>query len=419
MIPGLREELLGRGIVLSYVTVMLVTTTEGTMNLLFPLFLDQRGYLLAGIGTIASLFAVMQLVSRVPVGAAYHASTARRQLAFWLVVFALSTSGYAIVGASLPLIIALTLVHGFAFGALGTLNLAQAIDITGGRKAGPVMGWYTASLSLGYALGAFVGGALADRIGLGGALALVGLLPLLGLVAVGLAPVTPGVARPPRVTGGVLGRALGAWRSIDGRVWLAFVIVLFLNTMSDSVDTFFPLFGTVALGLPVAALGALKGVKSAAATVVRFLSGAVFRFVDFRVVNVWGLVVMSVATIVLAHVGSYPALVVVFVVLGVCRGLLRVTSAATIAGLRSEGKDVGLASGVYNAGLDLGAIIGPAVGGILGTIFGLGMMFQLVAGGSLVIYLVIALASPSGRKGLSILPPRQPAGATRPGTPTT
>jgi len=56
VIGGLREELLGRGIVLSYLTVMLVTTTEGTMNLLFPLYLDQRGYVLAGIGTIASLY---------------------------------------------------------------------------------------------------------------------------------------------------------------------------------------------------------------------------------------------------------------------------------------------------------------------------------------------------------------------------
>ena len=111
MIRGLREELLGRGIVLSYVTVMLVTTTEGTMNLLFPLYLDQRGYVLAGIGTIASLFAVMQLASRVPVGAAYHASTARRQLAAWLVVFALSTTGYAIVGDTLPFLSATHRVH--------------------------------------------------------------------------------------------------------------------------------------------------------------------------------------------------------------------------------------------------------------------------------------------------------------------
>ena len=419
MIGGLREELLGRGIVLSYLTVMLVTTTEGTMNLLFPLYLDQLGYVLAGIGTIASLFAVMQLASRVPVGAAYHASTARRQLAAWLVVFALSTTGYAIVGGSLPLIIALTLVHGFAFGALGTLNLAQAIDITGGRKAGPVMGWYTASLSLGYALGAFAGGALADRVGVGGALAILGLAPLLGLAAVMASPPIVGVARPPRGTGPILGRALGAWRSIDGRVWLAFAIVLFLNTVSDSVDTFFPLFGTVALGLPVAALGALKGVKSAAATVVRFASGAVFRVVDFRVVNFWGVVVMSVTTIALAHVAAYPALVVLFIVLGICRGMLRVTSAATIAGLRSEGRDVGLSSGVYNAGLDLGAIIGPAAGGVLATAFGLGTMFQVVAGASLVVYLAVALASPSGRKGLRVLPSRAPAGATPPGTPAT
>jgi len=52
-------------------------------------------------------------------------------------------------------------------------------------------------------------------------------------------------------------RGLAAFLGIDGRVWLAFTIVLFLNILSDSTDTFFPLYGT-AIGLPVAFVGALK-----------------------------------------------------------------------------------------------------------------------------------------------------------------
>ena len=47
---------------------------------------------------------------------------------------------------------------------------------------------------------------------------------------------------------------------------------------------------------------------------------------------------------------SVVTLGAVFVVLGLCGGVLRATSAANIAQLRTEGRDVGLASGVYNMG---------------------------------------------------------------------
>jgi predicted MFS family arabinose efflux permease len=96
---------------------------------------------------------------------------------------------------------------------------------------------------------------------------------------------------------------------------------------------------------------------------------------------------------------------VLFVLLGFCRGILRVTSAATVAELRSEGKDVGIASGVYNAGLDIGAIIGPAIGGVLGNAFGLPAMFQIVAVASLALYFGVALSTDAGRASLAIRRP--------------
>jgi hypothetical protein len=75
---------------------------------------------------------------------------------------------------------------------------------------------------------------------------------------------------------------------------------------------------------------------------------------------------------------------------------------AQIAELRAEGRDVGIASGVYNMGLDIGAIVGPAVGGFLGDVFGLAAMFQLVAAASLVAYFAVALTTPQGRAALAI-----------------
>jgi len=401
---GLRAELLGRGILLTYLVCLVTTTTEGVQNLLFPLYLDHYGYALTAIGTLSSLLGVMRLASRVPVGARYRGSRAKRQQLLWLVVFLLSTSGYAFAHGDLALVTLVTVLHGFSFGALGTLNLAVAIDQSGGRRAGAVMGWYTAALSAGYALGAFAAGAFADRIGIDATLLWLGLAPVVAMLAVWLTPAgedgertaaTPGVA--------LWRRGLAAFLGIDGRVWLAFTIVLFLNILSDSTDTFFPLYGT-AIGLPVAFVGALKASKSASATVIRFFAGALFRFLDYRAINFWAVLLFAASTFAIPFVTgplAGPVLLVVFLGAGLCRGILRVTSAATVAELRAEGREIGLSSGVYNSGLDLGAIIGPAAGGVLSASFGIPAMFQLLSAGALVLYFAVALSSHAGRSALT------------------
>jgi MFS family permease len=132
-------------------------------------------------------------------------------------------------------------------------------------------------------------------------------------------------------------------------------------------------------------------------------------------VNFWGVVLMAVSTFLIPVFPTFAALVVLFAVNGICRGLLRVTSAATVAEVRAEGQDIGIASGVYNAGLDVGAIIGPAVGGVVADKVGLGPMFQLIAIASLALYVGVSLATSRGRVALvdGALGRRLPAGPTR------
>src|SRR5205807_5655044 len=147
-------------------------------------------------------------------------------------------------------------------------------------------------------------------------------------------------------------------------------------------------------------IGGLKGLKSASATIIRFLSGAVFRFLDFRAINFWAVLIFAAATFALPFAAGPFATVgflALFAIAGLCRGILRVTRAATIAELRREGRDIGLASGVYNAGLDIGSIIGPAAGGLVATALGIPAMFQILAVASLALYFGVALSSRAGR----------------------
>ncbi|HEX9268335.1 MAG TPA: MFS transporter [Candidatus Limnocylindria bacterium] len=372
-----------------------ITTTKGTAEIVFPPYLASYGYPLPLIGLFTSLFAVVQLASRLPIGLAYRAERAKRQLAIALVALGLSTSGFAFAAGQPVAVGALSLVHGFAFGAVGTLGLALAIDVTGGRRAGRSMAWYTAAISAGYALGSIVGGSLADVIGIPATLGAVGLLPVAAAAAILTLPAVEGAPlAPDRGTG--LRALLTAGSRLDGRVWLAFVIVLYLNVLSDSIDTFFPVFAPT-IGISLAVVGLLRALKSGSALFIRSSGMLLLELVDHRLVTLAAVVAAAVAAMLLPLSTSLLVLGPIFVVLGLTRGVLRATSAATIAELRNEGRDVGLASGVYNSGLDIGAIIGPALGGAVASIVGIGHMFQVVAAISLLAWLGVALSSPRTR----------------------
>jgi predicted MFS family arabinose efflux permease len=373
-----------------------ITTTKGTVEIVYPPYLAGYGYTLSLIGFLTALIAVLQLISRLPVGVAYHTDRVKRQFALALVVFAISTSGFAFAAGQPLFVAALSILHGFAFGSLGTLGLALAIDVSGGRRAGVSMAWYTAANSTGYATGSLVGGALADTIGIPATLGLIGLLPLVAAVAVLALPRIEAAPFPSDRGRGLRG-LLAAGRRLDSRVWLAFALVLYLNVLMDSIDTFFPVFAPT-IGISLATVGALRAIKSGSAIFIRSTGVVLLRAVDYRRVTLIAVIAAAAAAMALPVSSSLAVLVPIFIVSGLARGVLRATSAATIAELRNEGRDVGLASGIYNSGLDIGTIVGPALGGVIASAFGIGAMFQIIAVLSLLAWLAVAVSSPVTRE---------------------
>lgn len=372
-----------------------ITTTKGTVEIVYPPYLAGYGYTLSLIGFLTALIAVLQLISRLPVGVAYHADRVKWQFALACIAFAVSTGGFAFAAGQPLVVAALSVLHGFAFGSLGTLGLALAIDVSGGRRAGVSMAWYTAANSTGYATGALIGGSLADSIGIPATLGLIGLLSLGAAVAVLTLPPVEAAPYPSDRGSGIRG-LLAAGLRLDSRVWLAFVIVLYLNVLMDSVDTFFPVFAPT-IGLSLATVGLLRAIKSGSAIFIRSTGVVLLRAVDYHRVTLVAVVAAAAAAFALPLSSSIAVLVPIFVVSGLARGVLRATSAATVAELRNEGRDVGLASGIYNSGLDIGTIVGPALGGVIASAFGVGPMFQIIAVLSLLAWLAVALSSPTTR----------------------
>jgi MFS family permease len=361
-----------------YIASAILTLGEGSFQLLTPPYMHERQISPVVIGSAVSAYGLVSLCLRIPAGMIYRTHRA------WVLIAAgtaLSSVSFALLTLTgdPALLVPLVALEGAGFAIASTANMAALIERRPeGANAGSIMGWYTGSLGAGYALAGFFGGALGDALGPRAAILVLAVVPLTaGLL---LSTVVQRTA-PERAAAEPRGR--GAWwrdfRGLPAVVWLAFFVTLYINLVSGVVLTFFPIYG-LAIGLTLTQIGFMQGIHGTAAALVRFLSGAVFRFVSYqRTLPV--MVILSGASVAaIGGVKFLPALAVAWALLGLSRGLLRVSSAAVVMDEAGE-TDArrGAASGVYLAGLDLGKIVGPLVGGVGAGAVGLRSTFLLAS----------------------------------------
>jgi MFS family permease len=373
-----------RALVPLYVASAILTLGEGSFTLLTPPYMHGRGVDEIVIGAIVAVYGIASLLTRIPAGALYRSHRAG------LLIFGgccLCAASFALIPltGNPALLAALVGLDGVGFAVATTGAMAALIERRPpGRNAGSIMGWYTGSVGAGYALAGVVAGPLGDEVGLGRAIVTLAVVPLVAGLALALVVrrtdhLTPeAVPSEPR-------HWLSGFRHAPPLVWLAFFVTLYINLISGVILTFFPIYG-LELGLTMSELGLLFAIHGAAAAAVRFGSGLLFRWVSYERVLPATVVASGLAVAALAGVEVLAVLAIAWGLIGLTRGVLRVASAALVmdaAGARDSEK--GAASGIYLAGLDLGKIVGPIVGGVSigaigfrGTFVVISVVFPLV-----------------------------------------
>jgi MFS family permease len=397
----------GSALVPLYAASAVLTLGEGSFALLVPPYMHSLHVSGVVIGAAVSVYGLVSLGVRLPAGALYRSHRAWSLIAGGCV---LSSLAFALITqTSNPVLLtAFVALDGAGFAIATTANMAALIERRPeGSNAGSIMGWYTGSLGAGYAAAGFVGGSLGDAVGAADAILILALVPLvagtvLALVVQATAPERSADAAVPRT----------AWwrdlRHVQPLVWLAFFVTLYINLVSGVVLTFFPIYG-LAIGLTLTQIGALQGIHGAAAAAVRFLSGFVFRWVSYERTLPVMVVVSGLSVAAIGIVKTVVVLAGAWALLGLTRGLLRVSSAALVMDEAGE-TDArrGTASGVYLAGLDLGKVLGPLAGGIGADTIGLRATFLVASVSFPVVYFV--LAAVLGRVRTRSVPLAEPVG---------
>ena len=373
----------------AYVSVFLFVAGSAMLQVLVPVYLAREARLgPAVIGAVIGAFAIASLAARLPVGLAYSAARGRL---FLLAGGALSAAAFAAIPFvdSAGVLTVLIALNGLGWSIATTAQLALLVARPpAGISTAAAMGWFSGATGLGN-VAAVLGGVSADLVGLRTTFFLLAATPLIAAAlmarrvgALAASEAEPVAARTP----------LRSLVRMPLAVWAGVLVMFFINGLNAITNTFQPLLALGA-GLSLTQIGALSSIRSWASSSSRFGSGPLFQRFDAAGLTLPLVVVGTLATCLIPSViGSFALQVPLFLLAGVSRGLLRVTGSAEAfdAAGRDERRH-GVTSALLYAGLDLGKIVAPIVGGLVAGAWGIATMLRVVPLGFLVLYLALAI----------------------------
>lgn len=356
--------------------VIAVTAQQNIAGFIVPPFLQSAQFPVAMIGSLISLGPVLALASRIPIGLAYTDKRARALMSLALLAMAACNFLYPYAVTSLTFAVVQGL-NGFAYGAITTLYLAFYIgSLPPDEDRNHAMGYYAGSLALGYSTGNFLAGYIADRFGYETTFQLAALLSLLcaGLLfTLGSGPSeTRRKGESPPAGLHWVQSLKAAW---EPKLVAVAVVALFLNLLHQMVNVFLPLYG-LAVGLTLTQVGVIKGFYALCNAITRPISGLVVNQMGQRRISYGGLPVQSFFVMLVPLCTDFLTLLIVYVSAGFIRAVAIVSNAVSLVQDTDETRvPRGMSSGLYNAGGDLGNIIGPSMGGLIASVTGLAQLF--------------------------------------------
>jgi MFS family permease len=378
-----------------YVASGVLTLGEGSFLVLVSPYLDGRGLGAGLIGTVVSVYGVASLLTRLPAGVLYRTERGTLLIAGGCVMSSLAFASIPLTGNPLVLS-ALIGLDGMGFAVATTGVLAALMERRPpDSRAGSVMGWYTGGVGAGYAVAGFVAGAAGDALGVPTAILVLAVIPLVAALlltgAIRLAPLVAAADAAPQSSGGAIARIKEFTRA-PVLVWLAFFVTLYINLISGVLFTFFPIHG-LAIGLSLTQIGLLAGIHGTIAAAIRFASGLIFKWISYQGALPAMVLMSGIAVVFLGSVDVFVVLVGAWAAIGLARGVLRVASGALVLDATgSSDSQRGASSAIYLAGLDLGKIIGPLIGGASAALVGLRGTFVLLGVAFPIAYLVMTAA---------------------------
>ena len=375
-------QLLGRKELLSvFVMIFIADLVVGVFSPTFSLYAVGLGASLTFIGLLSSVVGLTRILASIPIGMISDAVGRKGVLLSGMLVLALSAYLYAIV-TNPAWLLPIRVLTGLVISSTFFIGMAYVGDMVEKRDRGLVSGIYTTCMGLGFTVGSWLGGHLADSIGYAATFRWAAVAALLGSAIAwwGLAGRSRLRTRtgPPVSPFGKLGLLARRPDLLAASLGYLLIILMF----DAAIVNFFPLYAAT-LSIGQAAIGSMLALRALASTSVRLPTGLLTTRLPSQRLMVAALILGMVMVFAICCLADPVLLTLVLAGEGICFGMYLV-SAQTYVTERFEESDRGTAMGVYSMTGSIGSLVGPFVLGAVADFWGLQTVFLVTAGTVLV-----------------------------------
>ncbi len=351
---------------LVYFIIFIDSLGYGIVVPVMPVYARQLGIGQFALGMLFGSYALGIILGSVPFGLLSDRWGRQPFLFLSMLAMAGAFVVYAFSGSYVSLFLS-RLVDGLTAAANWSVGLAILADITAADKRGSTMGWAITFMGAGSVIGPLLGGFSSDILGHRAPFLLVAGLCLLAAMAT----LTGGSLRDqdrPTNRAGFRRQVREALQR--PRVALVLLVAMMGTASLGLLEPLFPVYLSENLGLSATVIGVLFALTVFSYTIA---SPAVGTWSDRRGKSrpmVLGLVGSAIAGPLLALSGNLLTAAVIFTFYGVVVALVEAPTMPLIADLIEEGdgdQSYGTAYGLFNMSYALGALLGPAVGGIIAS----------------------------------------------------
>ena len=389
IIPVLRQHPM---VLLLAVSTTLITTGQGMVAPILPLYADSLGVSIATVGLVISVFGLARFLTNMPTAVLSERFGRRAVLIGGPLIAAAGNALAGTVDSLAPL-----LVYRFIAGVGSAAFITGAVifigDISTPANRGRLMSIYQGSFALGITIGPAAGGLIAELFGLRAPFFAVGVVSLLsGVWAFLRVPETrpspddaEDTGRPSGTHGGPLAQE-SRWSKysfLKSRdfilVGLVFLVVFF--SRGGAQFTLLPLKGADELGLSPGQIGAIFTIPPALAFLLLPFAGSVSDRFGRKTTIVPGLLIVSMALLVLGTSPILTLFVVGMALYGLGNGINGPTPVAYVGDISPRSRQ-SIAQGVSRSFGDLALLIAPPLMGLAADAYG--TTSALVANGAVV-----------------------------------
>ncbi len=390
-----------------FTAVFAATMGVGFIGPLLPLYARDLGAAGLSLGLIFSGFSVARFIFMPIIGRLSDRFGRKPFIVIGLALFAGFSLAYLKVDSIWGLIAVRTL-HGAASGMVVPVAQAYVGDIAPKGREGRMMGTFMVSLFTAFGIGPLLGGPLADRFGLGAPFYAMGALTGVALILALLFLPELGLHRE-------------RWKK---RVPFSHVIrdplvlaaVLFRTAVSFGRGLVIPFLPFVAeeRGASLSVIGVLLATNILLAGFMQIPFGRLADRVSKPLLMGLGIFASASVIFAIPYCTTIRSLFILQMVTGVSLALGLPAALAVTARCGDHYNGMGTVMSVFNAGMSIGLIVAPLVGGLVAARLGLDLVFKggamVVLAGLGVFVILISRARACGALACLADPEEEPAG---------